>query len=425
VTVLAVALLGLAALRVRYDPNVLNLHPPNIESVIWERRIVEDDARSVWAALLQTTPADAPALVDQLRNLPEVSDVGAMGLLLPADRDERAARITAAREADITLPAPRPGAGALRGQLAAVRGGLRGRTLDVDPTTRARLTALVDGLETALSTMDALDAGERNARMTTLETAFADGRDRLADWVDACLAPHPPGPADLPASLREQWIGVDDDGTEHWLLRIYPAVDPEDRSILHPERLPRFVAALAAVDDSVHGPPVQIHESSELIKREYIKAAVYAIAALLVLLLLDFRSLADALCSMVPVTIGFIGAFGLMGIFGVPLNFANIIVLPLIFGIGVDAGVHIVHRWRSEPMGRPAGLSGGTGRGITLTMISTMIGFGCMLVAEHRGIRSLGFVMVTGLGVTLLGCYLALPPLLRLRLPHHAIEQDG
>ena len=166
------------------------------------------------------------------------------------------------------------------------------------------------------------------------------------------------------------------------------------------------------------GPPIQIHESSELIQREYVKAAVFAVIAILVLLLLDFRSLADTLCAMVPVTIGFLDAFGLMGLFGVPLNFANIIVMPLIFGIGVDAGVHVVHRWRAEPYGRPAGLSGGTGRGVTLTMASTMIGFGCMLLAEHRGIRSLGFVMLAGLSVTLLACYTVLPALLRLRTTH-------
>jgi predicted RND superfamily exporter protein len=77
--------------------------------------------------------------------------------------------------------------------------------------------------------------------------------------------------------------------------------------------------------------------------------------------------------------------------------------------------VHIVHRWRESPYGRPAGLSGGTGRGVTVTMITTMIGFGCMTIAQHRGIRSLGIVMVIGLFVTLAACYLVLPATLRLR----------
>jgi predicted RND superfamily exporter protein len=118
---------------------------------------------------------------------------------------------------------------------------------------------------------------------------------------------------------------------------------------------------------------------------------------------------------MLPVAVGFLGAFAVLGLTGMPLNFANIIVMPLIFGIGVDAGVHIVHRWRVEPLGRPAGLSGATGRAITLTMVTTIIGFGCMLTAQHRGIRSLGMVMVSGLSVTLVACYVVLPAVLRLR----------
>ena len=83
----------------------------------------------------------------------------------------------------------------------------------------------------------------------------------------------PPRPEDLPPFLREQWTDGD-----VWLVRIYPAVDPAGRSILHPDRLPAFVSALRRVDQGVLGAPVQIHESSELIKREYIKASVLAVA---------------------------------------------------------------------------------------------------------------------------------------------------
>ena len=83
--------------------------------------------------------------------------------------------------------------------------------------------------------------------------------------------------------------------------------------------------------------------------------------------------------------------------------------------MGAGTAGHTVHRGRAEPHGKPAGLGGGTGRAITLTMVTTMIGFGCMLLAQHRGIRSLGLVMVMGLGVTLLACYTVLPAILRLR----------
>jgi len=403
-----VVILLALAFRVRYDPNILNLHPPGIESVEWERRIVLDDARSVWAALVETTAGEAPDLVDRLRRQPGVSGVGAMGLLVPADAAERAARIAAVRESPIRAVATAPDWDALRLQLGAVRFGLR-RVAD-DDADADRLHRLAVAIETALASTTAVDAATAHARMTMMDERFRQGRDALDRWLTAALAPIAPGPRDLPPILRNRW--TDDD---LWLLRVYPAADPAGRSVLDPEVLPQFVATVRDVAPSVFGPPVQIQESSELIKSEYSKAAVYALTAILLLLLLDFRSLWDTLCAIIPVTVGFIGVFGVMGLFGLPLNFANIIVMPLIFGIGVDAGVHVVHRWRAEPYGRPAGLSGGTGRGVTLTMLSTMIGFGCMLLAKHRGIRSLGLVMVTGLGISLIACYVVLPAILRLR----------
>jgi hopanoid biosynthesis associated RND transporter like protein HpnN len=421
VAAIAFGLLALPALRVRYDPNVLNLHPPGIESVEWERRIVEDDARSVWSALVETTAEEAPALVARLRARPEVSGVGAMGLLAPPDLADRQRRIAAVRDAGpAVVPALGGGLEALRRQLGLVQAGLARRAGTETGEAAARLGDLAARSRAALAASAGLDPDEATRRSDAIDAAFETARTALAAWVDDALAPTAPAAADLPAVLREQWTDGDT-----WLVRVYPAADPLGRSILHPDRLPEFIEGLRHVDEHVFGPPVQIFESSELIKREYVKAAVLAVAAILVLLLLDFRSLADALCAMLPVTIGFVGVFGLMGLVDAPLNFANIIVMPLIFGIGVDAGVHVVHRWRAEPYGRPAGLSGGTGRGITLTMMTTMIGFGCMLMAQHRGIRSLGFVMLAGLGVCLVACYVALPPVLRLRTRHWATGASG
>ena len=160
---------------------------------------------------------------------------------------------------------------------------------------------------------------------------------------------------------------------------------------------------------------MQILESSRLITTAYQMAAFYALIAVAVILLLDFRSIIDAALAITPVFIGFIGVFGVMGLAGMQVNFANLMVLPLIFGIGVDAGVHVLHRWRERPDAMPAGLVGGTGQAITMTMATTIIGFGALLVAEHRGIRSLSIVMVTGLAITWLACMLVLPAALRLR----------
>ncbi len=417
-TLIPITLLAWAGTEIRYDPNVLNLQPPGVESVEWEHRIVADDARSVWAALVWTDVEHAAQYTDELSTLPMVSGVGAMGLLFPEDRAERSLEIEALQNAPNPVITAESNFTMLQQQLAAVGLGLTARLGNEDSEINRRLETLAQRISEVVNSSAQYSADQQDKIMAELSESFVTSRQALSLWLDEALSLRSLGPNDLPTFLRDQWAPE----PGRWLLQVFPAPDEQGHSILHPDRLGPFVHSIRQVVEilsgspqAVFGPPVQIYESSQLIQREYIKAAIYAIAAILILLLIDFRSLPDALCAMLPVTIGFIGVFGMLGLTGFTLNFANIIVMPLIFGIGVDVGVHMVHRWRQEPYGRPAGLSGATGRGITLTMLTTMIGFASMLLAQHRGIRSLGFVMVIGLGVTLCACYLVLPAVLRLR----------
>lgn len=410
-----VAGLALLATRVEYDPNVLNLQSAGVESVEWESRIVQEDAHGVWNAVVLCRPDKAADLTHRLQLAPGVAGVGGMGALFPPDSAERELMITAIRDRNIPALPAEPGMETAMTQLAAVRAGIMMRARSAPPEIKTQLDDIAARIEAADRVSKAMTGDERRRAWDALDAAFVADRDVLGPWIEAALASGPPKVGDMPAFLRDSWIGRDGS----WLLQAYPDADPDGRSVLDPDRLEQFVGSVrgsvADMDVAVIGPSVQIYESSRIIKSEYIKAAAYAVAAILILLCLDFRRLSDALCAMAPVTIGFVGAFGMMGLLGVPLNFANIIVLPIIFGIGVSAGVHVVHRWRLEPNGRPRGLSGGTGRGITLTMLTTMIGFGCLLIAQHRGIRSLGLVMVIGLGVTLLACYFMLPAILKIR----------
>ncbi len=160
---------------------------------------------------------------------------------------------------------------------------------------------------------------------------------------------------------------------------------------------------------------VQIYESGALIWRSYLWAGLYALLAVYVIVAFDFQSFSDAMLSLVPVAVGFALTFAAMYLAGVAINPANIIVLPLMFGIGVDSGVHILHRYRQAPYDQPPGMTAGTGKGITLTSLTTMIGFGALLLARHRGIASLGFVLAVGIGLTLIACWTIMPAWLELR----------
>ena len=409
VSVVVVAVAGFLALGVRYDSNLLNLMPPSAESVVWERRLTADDERSSWHAVVVAEGADeAERLTRALRASALVSEVGGAGVIFPPT-DEMDVRRHAARSLDRV---PTPSAEAPEGAGARIREALR---------TIAPAELAVSGRAQTL-----LDAAS-DEQWTRVAEAFARDRRALARQINALDAAMTPRASDLPSAAGELFLAApsEADARNGYILRVYPAGNG-GLSPLHPDRLGPFVEEVLSIAPSATGPAVQIHKSTAVILSGYRWAAVYAALAIVLILLWDFRSVGDALCALLPVGVAVVLLLGVMGAMGWSLNFANTIVMPLLIGLGVDAGVHAVHRWRAQPMDPPAGLAGGCGRAITLTTWTTAIGFGAMAIAEHRGVRSLGLVMATGLVLVWVSAIVVLPAVLRLRTtPAMAIPERG
>jgi hopanoid biosynthesis associated RND transporter like protein HpnN len=405
---LAVAL-GWNAREVRYDPNILNLQPPGVESVVWERRLADEDARSAWAGLVAVRQENAAAVAASLREAEQVSSVGGAAILVPDRLEERRSLLetaAAANEPPISLgDGPQP----LVFLIAQVERALAEAVVAPERLAGACLDELVQRLGAARERSQSVEPAALAAEWESLNLSFLAQREALAAFANRALDPSPLSASDLPEALRSRWVGADGS----WLLLAYPWTT--DRNILEPDRLEAFVASARAAAPTLMGPPVQIYESSRLIQSAYVRAAWYSLPVIIIMLLMDFRSLADAICAIVPVALAFLAVFGLLAALGFTLNFANMMVLPVILGICVDAGVHVVHRWRDDPAGKPPGLSGGTGRGITLMMLTTIFGFATLMLAEHRGIRSLGFVMTVGLATTMIASFTVLPAILALR----------
>jgi hopanoid biosynthesis associated RND transporter like protein HpnN len=400
VLALGVVVLGIGlpiAAGVAYEPDLMELMPEGVESVRWERALTSAEGRTAWHAIaIAPDEATARRWISELRAKPEVESVGGAGDFLIGDADASARRAIVATLPDLSGRAAREAptdAAALRTSLERIAGGGAGPAF---------------GAEALASASAALGASD--ADLERVERVFAADQDRLAERIVAMRSAEVPAIKELPDGLRSL-VGTTDDGL---VLRVYPRTEPGE-SPLAGGRLGPFARAVLEVVPSATGPAIQIYESTRVILSAFRTATVLALGAIVVLLLIDFRSWKDAACALVPVAVATVLMLAVMRLAGVPLNFANTIVLPLMFGIGVDSGVHAVHRWRQQPHDAPAGLAGGTGRAITVTMLTTVAGFACMLVAEHRGIRSLGFVMSVGLVMVWAGAVFVLPPILRLR----------
>jgi hypothetical protein len=158
-------------------------------------------------------------------------------------------------------------------------------------------------------------------------------------------------------------------------------------------------------------------------KRSYEQAAIYALVVILAVLWLDFRSITNSLLAALPLALGMAQTLGLMGLVGIDLNPANLIGIPLILGIAVDYGVHIVHDSLERP--GPYRISASTANSVLVDALTTILGFGALMVASHKGLESLGRVLTIGVTTCTLTSLVFLPAVLALVRPGRAADDEA
>jgi hypothetical protein len=215
-------------------------------------------------------------------------------------------------------------------------------------------------------------------------------------------------PADLPPALRNQFIGR----TGQYKVEVFPKYD-----IWQHDNQSNFISELRRAlapngGKKVTGTPVQLYEYTTLLKNSYQQAALYALAAIAIMVFLQFRSATCAILSLLPVAIGSAWTAGLMGLFGIPFNPANVMTLPLVIGIGVTNGIQILNRVAEEQ--QPRILAKSTGKAVLVSGLTALTGFGSLTLAKHQGIQSLGLVMAIGIAACMIAALTFLPAVLNI-----------
>jgi len=275
-----------------------------------------------------------------------------------------------------------------------------------DSKLAAQMASLRQAINGLRKTMLQGDEGTIAAHATKLgefqQALFADVQDTFQTLQHQ--DDHAPlTVADLPPALRDRFIGVNG----KFLLQVYPKKDVWQR-----ENQEEFIKDLRTIDPNVTGTPVQLYEYTSLLEKSYITAAWYSLAAIAVLVFFHFRSVGSVVLSLLPVGIGTLWLAGLMGWFNIPFNPANIMTLPLVIGIGVTNGIHILNRFAEERT--PGILSRSTGKAVLVSGLTAIAGFGSLMLAKHRGIHSLGCVMAVGIATCMIAGLTFLPALLNL-----------
>ncbi len=404
-TLLTTLVLATGLPRLEFDHNLLNLQPEDLESVLWERRLLDLGDQSVWFAVsMADSPEEILERKEALLQLPSVSRVEEIASYLTPPSQRMLNEIQRIRDILSEVPESPPPL-PLRDPLESALSLQRAVEMATDMVgDEPELTEFRQGLRRLREAVSQLSPTVCGTRLQQFESAWARDTWQRLEQLAKYSHSSPPVLDDLPASWRERFMSPQG----HHLMRIFGQGD-----IWNMDRLERFVREIERVDPRVTGHPVQTFYASRQMQRSYVHAAIYAMLAVMIVLILDFRSLRISLLALVPLTLGILQLFGLLGLLGIPLNAANMIVLPLIIGIGLDDGVHVVHDYRRQRSLYVLGNA--TASAIVLTSATTMLGFGSLMLAHHQGLRSLGQVLTIGVFCCMISSLVTLPALLAMR----------
>ncbi len=264
----------------------------------------------------------------------------------------------------------------------------------IEPLENARAEA-----EAAAQLVDAADESSMLAWQSAEEVLL----QRAAGWLGQlrnAAAARPPGVDDLPLQIAGRFITR----SGRYLGFLYPS-----GSIFDPPTLTAFNAASRQINNDVVGFPLMFEAMSGRITAGFVRALGAASLVVLLLLLAHLRRLGDTLMVLVPVVVGTIWMLGLMRVFELSFNLANLVAVPLVLGVGIDSGVHLVHRWGAEGPRRIPAVLHETGRGVLIASLTTMVGFGSLGLASHRGMSSLGILLALGVFACLVASLAVLP----------------
>jgi len=233
---------------------------------------------------------------------------------------------------------------------------------------------------------------------------FSELPDKLK-MMKASLGAAPISESDIPSELIQRFVGK----SGKLLLQIAPK-----KEIFEREPLQEFVTEIKGVFPNATGEPIMVFESLTVLRDSYLKAFAYAFIGIVSILLINFGSIRYALLGMLPLAAGLLLMIGGMRLMGVSFNSANIIVLPLILGVGIDSAIYIINRYRQGEETPAQVATRSAGIGVLLNALTILFSFGALMVAHHQGVFSIGAVMSIGMMASVAVFLAFLPALLTL-----------
>lgn len=395
----ALSMLGSIALLpfVRFDFNPFHLRDPRGEAMATLTDLAHDPDRTPNTIDVLAPNAEAAGrLAARLEALPEVRAAITLDSFVPTDQGPKLAAIEdAALLLDTTLnpfeTLPPPTDSELVASLSTTAQALR-RAAGNAPSPAARDARRLAAAFTRL-------AEGKPAERQAAQAMLAQPLGVMLEQMRAALQAQPVGRADVPADLRRDWLARDGQAR----IQLIPAGNAADNATLV-----RFVDAVRAVAPEATGPPIATREAAHTIARAFIEAGVLALLAIGLLLLAVLRSVREVAFTLAPVVLSGFLTLGTCVLIAQPINFANIIAFPLLFGVGVAFHIYFVMAWRA---GARDLLQSSLARAVFFSAVATGTAFGSLWISNHPGTASMGKILMLSLAWTLV-CALIFEPAL-------------
>ncbi|MDR4507723.1 MAG: MMPL family transporter [Candidatus Brocadiaceae bacterium] len=390
---------------IKFDDNLMNLLPPNLESTEYAKKIVKSTGTATWyGAVITDSQEESNTLSEKLTGLKSVGKVESLASALPQEQEKKAKIVKEIKDIALAMNIPNNLDTTINYlKLEKILEGITGK-LDIarkQGVLKAGIHPMIDQqirlhdeINAFLLLAKILPPKEVEEKLSRNVGANLNGLKILKNKV----VPEPVTSNDLPQAMKDRFIGK----TGKNLVYIFPQED-----IWEEGKLGEFVSDVREICPEATGAPFQVHDTNRLIKKGFLISGLFTMIIIFIILFINYRNIFLTLGTLYPLFLTVLWTIGLMKLFHLQPNPANVIAFPLILGISIDNSIHTMLRIKEGKSSWVHQTS--TGKAIFVSSVTTIIGFGSLALSSHRGLSSLGLILFISLSCSLATSIIILP----------------
>jgi len=403
----ATFVIGLASLfllpKIGFDYNPINLRDDQSESVATINKLMQSGSFTPWTIEIMAADShSAKEHIHKLRNLDMVDQALSVFNFIPNNQQEKLSLITPLRSRYQNIPPVKKDSASYypENQIEAINE-LQTSINKTDINKSDHIKELSVTLEKLEKALNSAEINSKQTLIEQLESNLLQTFPRTLQNLKQAMNAEPVSMDNLPEYITDRWI------SDRGIYRIQ--VTPSKEYGLNNERLRTFASAVTDLIPDATGSLITVINSGDNVVKAFKEAMIYAFIIITILLIIYLRSIKYTLYVLLPLILAGIMTGGAMVLLNLQFNFANIIALPLLLGLGVDNGVHIVHRARDHKTSAGNLLQTSTARAIFFSSLTTLFSFGNLGFSPHTGTASMGLVLTLGLIFTIFTTLIILP----------------